>query len=155
MILVWGFAVVLGISYKICNVCGYRTVLNIFMWIIDTSSYGCFICIGTIILLSWFPHSSKNMGKIGWYLTTTKHSKGRTVPIILGMYCSYTGYSIYSKISNISCTKSKNLNNFRLVLQLSLPSQLKMLSREWRCSWSSTDRRSCRYMWLIDNFVAY
>ena len=32
---------------------------------------------------------------------------------------------IYCKISNISCIKSQNLNNSRLVLQLSLPSLLK------------------------------
>ena len=44
---------------------------------------------------------------------------------------------IYRKISNISRTKSQNLNNSRLC-----PIHLRqVLSREWRCSWSSTDRR--------------
>ena len=28
-----------------------------------------------------------------------------------------------------------------------------VLSREWRCSWSSTDRRCSNYIWVIDNFV--
>ena len=32
---------------------------------------------------------------------------------------------IYRKISNISCTKSQNLNDSRLVLHLSLPNLLK------------------------------
>ena len=29
------------------------------------------------------------------------------------------------------------------------------LSREWRCSWSSADRRCSNYIWVIDNFIAY
>ena len=28
-------------------------------------------------------------------------------------------------------------------------------SREWRCSWSSADRRCSDYIWVIDNFIAY
>ena len=30
-----------------------------------------------------------------------------------------------------------------------------VLSREWRCSWSSADRRCSDYIWEIDNFIAY
>ena len=30
-----------------------------------------------------------------------------------------------------------------------------VLSREWRCSWSSTDRRCSNYIWVIDNFIAF
>ena len=30
-----------------------------------------------------------------------------------------------------------------------------MSSREWRCSWSSADRRCSNYIWVIDNFIAY
>ena len=29
-----------------------------------------------------------------------------------------------------------------------------MLSREWRCSWSSADRRCSNYIWVIDNLIA-
>ena len=29
-----------------------------------------------------------------------------------------------------------------------------VLSREWRCSWSSADRRCSNYIWLINNFIA-
>ena len=29
-----------------------------------------------------------------------------------------------------------------------------MLSREWRCSWSSADRRCSNYIWVIDNVIA-
>ena len=28
-------------------------------------------------------------------------------------------------------------------------------SREWRCSWSSADKRCSNYIWVIDNFIAY
>ena len=30
-----------------------------------------------------------------------------------------------------------------------------MLSRKWRCSWSSADRRCSNYIWVINNFIAY
>ena len=30
-----------------------------------------------------------------------------------------------------------------------------VLSREWRCSWSSADRRCSNYMWVINKFIAY
>ena len=30
-----------------------------------------------------------------------------------------------------------------------------MLSWEWRCSWSSADRRCSNYIWVINSFIAY
>ena len=30
-----------------------------------------------------------------------------------------------------------------------------VLSGEWRCSWSSADRRCSNYIWLINNLIAY
>ena len=30
-----------------------------------------------------------------------------------------------------------------------------VLSREWRCSWSSADRRCSNYIWVIDNCIVY
>ena len=30
-----------------------------------------------------------------------------------------------------------------------------VLSREWRCSWSSANRRCSNYIWVIDNLIAY
>ena len=30
-----------------------------------------------------------------------------------------------------------------------------VLSREWRCSWSSADRQCSNYIWVIKNFIAY
>ena len=30
-----------------------------------------------------------------------------------------------------------------------------VLSREWRCSWSSADRRCSNYIWVINNLMAY
>ena len=31
----------------------------------------------------------------------------------------------------------------------------RVLSREWRCSWSSADRRCSNYIWVINNLMAY
>ena len=30
-----------------------------------------------------------------------------------------------------------------------------VLSWEWKCSWSSADRRCSNYIWVINNFIAY
>ena len=30
-----------------------------------------------------------------------------------------------------------------------------VLNREWRCSWSSADRRCSNYIWVISNLIAY
>ena len=30
-----------------------------------------------------------------------------------------------------------------------------VLNREWRCSWSSADRRCSNYIWVIDNLITY
>ena len=30
-----------------------------------------------------------------------------------------------------------------------------VLSRGWRCSWSSADRRCSNYIWVINNFIAW
>ena len=32
---------------------------------------------------------------------------------------------------------------------------IQVSSGEWRCSWSSADRRCSSYIWVIDNFIAY
>ena len=31
----------------------------------------------------------------------------------------------------------------------------RVLNREWRCSWSSADRRCSYYIWVINNLIAY
>ena len=62
----------------------------------------------------------------------------------------------YLQFSNISLTQSHNINVSGLILQLSLPNPLKPgISWEWRCSWSSADRRCSNYIWVINNFIAY
>ena len=58
---------------------------------------------------------------------------------------------IYHKISNIRCTKYQNLHDSNLLLQFPLPNPLKpVLSREWRCSWSSANRSWCSQLHLSD-----
>ena len=58
----------------------------------------------------------------------------------------HDGY--YRKISNISRTK------FHCSCLCSIHWS-QVLSWEWRCSWSSADRRCSDYIWVIDNFIAY
>ena len=54
---------------------------------------------------------------------------------------------IYRKISNISRTKSQIFNVSLLVLQLFCAIYWsQVLSREWRCSWSSGNRRKGTYL---------
>ena len=62
----------------------------------------------------------------------------------------------YRKTSGISRTKSHNLNVSCILLQLSRSIHWsQVLSWEWRCSWSSADRRCSNYIWVINNFIAY
>ena len=63
--------------------------------------------------------------------------------------------NVYRQISDIKLTKFQNFNLSGLILQLSLPNPLKPRSREWRCSWSSADRRCSSYIWVINKFIAY
>ena len=63
-------------------------------------------------------------------------------------------YPIHHQVSNISRTKCQHLNI--LVLSCGCLCRIpwsQMLSREWRCSWSSTDRRCSNYIWVIDNCI--
>ena len=62
----------------------------------------------------------------------------------------------YRKISNMRLTKSHNLKVFVLACScLFAIYSSQVLSGEWRCSWSSTDRRCSNYIWVINNFIAY
>ena len=56
----------------------------------------------------------------------------------------------YHQTFNIRCTKSQNLNVSHLVSHWR-----QVLSREWRYSWSSAERRFSNYIGVINNFVAY
>ena len=45
-------------------------------------------------------------------------------------------------------------NDFFKMVNLNAISSSATLSREWRCSWSSADRRCSNYIWVMDNFIA-
>ena len=75
-----------------------------------------------------------------------------------GMQCrvQHNPNHTYRKIFNIRRTKSPNLSDCRLVLQLPLANPLKpvqVLSWEWRCSWSA-NRRCSNSIWMINTFIA-
>ena len=70
----------------------------------------------------------------------------------------YLHTDIYRKLSNIRFTKSPNLIVSHLGLQLSLHNTVDwshVLSREWRCSWSSAGRRCSNYIGVTNNLIAY
>ena len=64
--------------------------------------------------------------------------------------------SIYRQFSNISRTQSQNIMFLVLPCCWLCPIHWShVLSWEWRCSWSSTDRRCSYYVWVINNFIDY
>ena len=69
----------------------------------------------------------------------------------------YKGSLLYCQISNISCTEKPKTLMF-IVLScggLCAIFWSQVLSRKWRCSWSSADRWCSNYIWMINNFIAY
>ena len=65
-------------------------------------------------------------------------------------------YCTYRKVSNISSTKSQT--SMILVSPCSCLCPIhwsQVFSREWRCSWSSTDRRCSSHIWVIHNLIAF
>ena len=54
-------------------------------------------------------------------------------------WCNSISAYIYCKISNMRHTKSQNLNDPHLILQLSSPNPLKPGVKSRRCSWSSAE----------------
>ena len=70
--------------------CGYAIVHNEFTWSIYPYSHqGCFAGTGAIVRLPQCQWSKPDgYGKISQCITTTKHSKAKTVCIFLGIYCS-------------------------------------------------------------------
>ena len=62
----------------------------------------------------------------------------------------------YHKTSNISCTKIPNLKWFPSCCTCLCPIHWShVLSREWRCSWSSADRRCSNYIWVVNKSIPY
>ena len=61
---------------------------------------------------------------------------------------------VYRKISDISRTKFQNLLVSSCICLCPIYWS-QVLSREWRCSWSSADRRCSNCIWVINNLIAY
>ena len=77
--------------------CGYAIVHNEFAWSIYSYSSGCFAGTGAIVRLPQCQWSKPDgYGKISQCITTTKHSKTKTVCIFLGIYCIYIMSSLDS-----------------------------------------------------------
>ena len=95
-----------------------------------------------------------------WYLgvnipASIRHNKSEA-PWVPQLVAFATYCSTYRKVSNISRTKSQNLNASVWSCSCLYPIRWsRVLSWEWRCSWSSTDRRCSNYIWVINNLIAY
>ena len=84
-----------SISHEICTrfccallYCGHVIVHNEFTWSIIHIHQGCFAGPGAIVRLPQCRWSKPDgYGKISQSITTTKHSKAKTVCIFLGIYC--------------------------------------------------------------------
>ena len=104
-----------------------------------------------IVMTSNFTHQiPKPINRQHIFIKTNALSYNKEWKINIGVKC------IESKISNISGTKSPNLNDSRLDLWLSPPNihWSQVLSREWRCSWSSAGRPCPNYIWVVSDFIA-
>ena len=66
-----------------------------------------------------------------------------------------TSKYIYRQFSNIRRTQSQNMLLVSSCSCLCPIHWSQVLSWEWRCSWSSADRRCSNYIWVINNFIAY
>ena len=114
-------------------------VLNIFIWFsfkkihLKMSSTKCWqFCSGFNVLPHW--------GRVTHICSKPDHHRFRE----------------YRQISNISCTKSQNLNVSHLACSCLCPIHWsQVLSQEWRCSWSSTGRRCSNYIWVFNKLIAY
>ena len=78
----------------------------------------------------------------------------------LFIYCKGTsvlylgGAVIYRKSSSINRTKSQHLRFLVSSCNCLFPiHRSQVLSREWRCIWSSADRRCSNYIWVINNLL--
>ena len=85
---------------------------------------------------------------------------GRTKTHFLFIVCGVNDMN-YRKIRNISRNHNTSPNHKIQRILVSLCSCYcpihwsNVLSSELRCSWSSADRRSSSYIWVINNFIAY
>ena len=114
------------IKYSFCN---------FFMWCIYSYTSG---------LLHWYRNSQ----------TITRIASDATwgTWVKLTVHVNWRKKSYHYLQAQYIRHKSPNLNVYRI----DLPNLLKqVLSRDWRCSWSSADRWCSNYIWVINNFIAY
>ena len=91
-----------SISQEICTrfccallCCGYAIVHNEFTWSMYPYHQGCFAGTVAIVRLPQCQWSKPDgYGKISQCITTTKHSKAKTVCIFLGIYCIWSLHDI-------------------------------------------------------------
>ena len=88
-------------------------------------------CYWVEVWLASFNNSCRSIGLLTW------HSAAAIMLLLISHQISKLKMFLVSSCSSL-CTIYWN----------------QVLSREWRCSWSSVDRRCSNNIWAIDNFVA-
>ena len=114
----------------------------------------CFV-VFNVYWIAWWLQSSDLA-----YLTTwetckeCKSEQGSISNLAFSLTSEYVW--TYRQTSNTSCTKSQNIKVARLFFQLFYSIHWsQVLSREWRCIWSSADMRCLNYIREFHHIIAY
>ena len=113
-----------SISQEICTqfccallCCGYVIVHNEFKKVFIHIHQGCFAGTGAIGRLPQCQWSKPDgYGKISQCITTTKHSKAKTVCIFLGIYCRTSAGDYHQQNAASDCTTHYTWNDSIIVL---------------------------------------
>ena len=103
----------------------------------------------------------KDTIKIHWPLKSTDTQTQQCMNVMHNSL-GWTAHNMYNDTTNYCQTSNISAPNPKTQMFL-VPScsclcpihWTQVLSQEWRCSWSSADRRSSNYIWVISKFIAY
>ena len=90
---------------------------------------------------------------IGWVHTKSDSCIKFEMKFWLVNYMSHDKLTAYPSNLSYKSHQITELICFSSRLLVVCPSRV--LSREWRCSWNSADRRCSNYIWVINNFITY
>ena len=98
----------------------------------------------------WFKDTKNIYFTYAVYADLHWNQKTRTSPFIapyIAMICSFLIYR--------TNTNTQNCFSSRLLVFLCPIHWSQVLSQEWKCSWSSADKRCSDYIWVNNLFIAY
>ena len=145
----------LNMTYRIRSDVIWRAKLKVISWWYTERIDRTFVYINELCKWSWYCFLSIFVLESLVKLLIRRHGISRLPGLLYIIHFYLLTRTTYRQTSDKMRIKSPNLNVSPLVLQLPLPDPLKPGAREWRCSWSSADRRCSNYVWVIDNLIAY